>query len=427
MSLAQALPSKSGVYLFKNGSSKIIYVGKAKDLKKRVVSYFSNLPHDTKTNILISKINSIEHIITSSEIEAFLLEANLIKKYKPEYNIKFADDKSFPYIKIAKKPIPYITIVRKKDDKNATYFGPFPDALGVRIVLKIIRRIFPYQSGKNHLEKKCLYYHLGLCPCVALFPEKRSDYNKTINKIKSFLKGKKDFIIRSLEKERDVKIKKEEFEEASIIQKKIEKINLITSPQYHPFAYEKDHDLYEKRMRLEQKSLQDILIKYFYNLKYLKRIECFDISNISGKQATGSMVVFTNGESDKKEYRRFRIRSKTTPDDFLMMKEMLTRRLKRNDWGKADLIVVDGGKGQVSSILQILEKLNLTIPLIGLAKREEVIIIPNRNFSSDNLFIEVKLPLTSPALNLLRRIRDEAHRFAITYHRLLRRKHMLLK
>lgn len=420
------MPSKSGVYLFKNKRGKVIYVGKAKDIRKRVSSYFRKTLLDNKTLLLTSHIYSIQHIITTSEIEAFLLEANLIKKYKPEYNIRFLDDKSYPYIKISNIPFPYITIARRKDEKNATYFGRYTDATSVRVVLKLIRRIFPYQSVKNHAKRKCLYYHLGLCPCITVYPEKLEEYNRDIRKIKSFLTGKMDGVVRELEKERDKYVKLEAFEKASDVQKKIERILFITSPQYDPFYYEQDPNLYLKRINNEFDSLKTILLKYFPSIKFLKRIECFDISNIQGKNATGSMVVFKNGEMDKSQYRRFKIRTKNTPDDYRMMIEVLQRRMRKKEWEMPDLIVIDGGKGQVSAALCALDTNRKLIPLIGLAKREEIIIIPLIDDRTKQVsFVEVKLPLSSPGVNLLRRIRDEAHRFALSYHRLLRKKYLL--
>lgn len=426
-----SLPTNPGVYIFKDKNDKIIYIGKANNIKKRVASYFSNKVNlDPKTQQLLSHIYSIDHILVGSEIEAFLLEANLIKKNKPFYNIQFKDDKFYPYIKVGNfksrsnlSAVPYITIARKKDEKNALYFGRYPNATSVKIVLKLLRRIFPYQSVKNHTKRNCLYYHLNLCPCVPAHPEHLAEYRKTIKKIEDFLRGKKDRVISALERERDSNAKREEFEKAKAVQEKIDRINIITSSFYHPFRYEKDPEFYHHRIKNELESLKKILIKYYKNINELNRIECYDISNISGTNATGSMVVFINGEEDKAQYRRFKIKSKTTPDDYAMMQEVLRRRLKHADWDYPDLIVIDGGKGQVSASYHTLFENKLDIPIIGLAKREEIIVIPlleNREL----MFFEEKLPISTPGVNLLRRIRDEAHRFAINYHRLLRKKYL---
>ncbi len=419
-----SLPTKPGVYIYKDAGNNVIYVGKAKDLKKRVSSYFSNKPLDAKTIKLVSEVNSLDFILTGSEIEAFLLESTLIKKHKPFYNIKLMDDKSYPYIAITKGTNPAVLLVRNTSDKNAYYFGPYTQAKAVKTVLKLIRKIFPYQSVKNHPKKKCLYFHLGLCPCIRNGPEGLEIYKKNLNRIRKFLKGEVNSVINDLMREQKKFVKKENFEQAAEVQHKMDFIKLITSEQYDPFRYLEQPDYYYQRITDEIKSLENILGGYFEKLN-LKRIECYDISNFQGKEATGSMVVFINGDKSAKDYRRFKIRSKDSPDDFLMMKEMLTRRFKNDSWQDPDLIVIDGGKGQVSTALTALVYCKKNIPLIGLAKREETIVMTQKQLGKKLQFIEIKLPKDTGGINLLRAIRDEAHRFAITYHRLLRKKRML--
>lgn len=393
-------------------------------MKKRVSSYFSNKALDSKTLKLVSEISTIDHIIVNSEIEAFLLESELIKKHKPFFNIKLVDDKSYPYIAITKSVSPAVIITRNTKDKNAYYFGPYTDASALKTVLKLLRKVFPYQSVKNHPKRKCLYFHLGLCPCIPAVPENLTTYNKNLNRIKKFLKGESKVVIKDLVRDQNDFVKKEEFEAAADIQRKIDFINLITSENYDPFRYLEQPDYYFQRITEEKESLEEILKEYYGKLN-LTRIECYDISNFQGKQATGSMVVFINGDKSSKDYRRFKIKLKDTPDDFSMMKEMLGRRFKKDGWGEPDLIVIDGGKGQVSAALIALTARKKTIPLIGLAKREETIVIPEKSIGQKLQFIEVKLDKQTPGINLLRRIRDEAHRFAITYHRLLRKKNFL--
>ena len=407
--------------MFKDAKGKILYVGKAKDLKKRVSSYFLKTALDAKTIKLISLVSDISTIRVGSEIEAFLLESSLIKKHKPFYNIKLIDDKSYPMIEITNDNNQAITITRKKTNKKSKYYGPYSDAGALKTVLKLLRRIFPYQSVKNHPKRKCLYYHLGLCPCVLAVPENEASYKQNLRSIGKFLAGKKEDVIKAFEKERDSYSKNEDFENAKIIQDRIERIRLITSETYDPFHYMEKPDFYYERIEKEVVSLKEILEVYYPQLENLSRIECFDISNISGKQAVGSMVVFENGDKASKEYRRFKIKTKNTPDDFHMMQEMLTRRLKNEDWPIPSLLVIDGGKGQVGSALKALTNTGKKIPVVGLAKREEIIVIPIKKPGGIE-FIEVKLPHSTPGINLLRRIRDEAHRFAITYHRLLRKK-----
>ncbi|OGH20616.1 MAG: hypothetical protein A3D74_04385 [Candidatus Levybacteria bacterium RIFCSPHIGHO2_02_FULL_37_13] len=405
-----------------------MYVGKAKNLKNRVSSYFQNSKNLLeKTRILVSQIEKIKSVIAESEIQALLLEANYIKLYKPKYNAKLTDDKAYPLIRItAKDKYPKVLIARRSEDIKSIYFGPFPNSSALRLVLKTIRRIFPFQSVAHHPNKICLYNHLGICPC----PEVTNDryYNKNINHIITFLKGNTKKVLKNLEKERDVLSKLEEFEQARDLQRKIDAINYVTSPAYEKFDFKINPNLEEDLRYKELLELKTYLLSHNVSVEKLERIECYDISNISGYSATGSMVVFANGVKDSSWYRKFKIRTvDKVPNDFAMMQEVLERRLRHGEWPYPDLIVVDGGKGQVSAALNALNAHNSTmkqfnnetinIPVIGLAKREETII------TSD--FKEIKLPEDSEALKLIMRIRDEAHRFAVTYHRRLRSKRFL--
>lgn len=401
------------MYLFLNSNGDVIYVGKAKNLKKRVASYFINRKNlGYKTAILVSQISKIKTIKVESEIESLLLEANLIKKYFPKYNINLKDGKAYPLIRITiKDKYPKVLIARRESDPRSLYFGPFPNAGAMRLVLKTVRRIFPFQSAINHPKKPCFYYHLGLCPCPEVFKDKT--YRATVKHIIGFLNGQTGHVIKDLEKEREKYSKEENFEQASSIQEKINAIKLVTGKFYKPYFYEENPNLKEDLRKIELQELSGTLNANGVGVGELNRIECYDISNTSGKNATGSMVVFTNGEKDASSYRKFKIKGmyNDLPNDFAMMAEVLKRRLAHTEWGKPDLIIVDGGKGQVSSALKVI---NSTIPLIGLAKREEIII------TSD--FREIKLERNSKQLQLIMRIRDEAHRFAITYHRKLRAK-----
>lgn len=427
------LPSKPGVYLFLDENRKVIYVGKAIDLKSRVSSYFLNNQNlGEKTAALVAKIIKIQIIIVESELEALLLEAHLIKKYRPHYNIRMADDKSYPYIRITKKEIyPGVVIARHPEDARSVYFGPYPSSGSVKLVLKLIRKIFPYQSTLNHPKRICLYNHLGLCPCATYFasPEARVRYKKNISGIIKILEGKSRSVMKDLEKVRESLSKGEKFEEASEVQKHINALIHILEPFHRPLEYDLNPNLRVDIRQRELFELQQTLAKAGLLTDYLRRIECYDISNIQGTHATGSLVVLTDGEIDKSQYRKFKIRKDPRPDDFAMMAEMLTRRLGHiADWGLPNLIVVDGGKGQVSATLRVLQEHKLNIPLIGLAKREETIVIPQMAKSNKQAanFIEVSLPKDRKALHLIMRIRDEAHRFAIVYHRKLRSKKMII-
>ncbi len=371
---------------------------------------------------MVSQIAKIKTIITDSEIEALLLESRYIKKYKPKYNIKLMDDKSYLMIRITiKDKYPKVLMARRQDDKDSIYFGPFPNgSKALRIVLKIIRKIFPYQSVLNHDKKICLYHHLGLCPCPPIFdsPQLRREYSKNICHIKNFLDGNTGKIITDLKKERDILSKNEEFEKAILLQNKIKAIGLITGPHYKKYSDSGfDSDFTDKLRKKEINELINILNKNGYNVKSLERIECFDISNTSGSNATGSMVTFVSGKKDGNWYRKFKIRTLSSPNDVGMMEEILHRRMKHYEWPWPNLLIIDGGKGQVSTAVKVLKNTNSKIPLIGLAKKEETIVTADLK--------EISLPKESEALKLIMRIRDEAHRFAISYHRSLRSKALL--
>lgn len=413
-----SLPEEPGIYLFEDKNADLLYVGKAKNLKNRVSSYFRDTDLGEKTRILVSKIHTITYLPVASEVESLLLEAMYIKKYKPAYNIRLTDGKSYPLIRITTKDLyPAVLIDRQTGDKKSQYFGPFPNAGAMKLVLRTIRRIFPFHSVLKHPKTFCLYHHLDLCPCVPVIDtdEARKEYKKTIQKIITFLEGDIKKVIKELEKERDTYSADENFERAKQIQIKIEAMHLITQPLHMPYEYETNPNLKTDIRRQELEELRYHLRNVGLEVPQIHRIECYDISNTSGTNATGSLVVFTDGEKDAKWYRRFKIKPETKgPNDFAMMYEVLQRRMKHQEWPMPDLIIVDGGKGQISMAKKALEKAGIERPLVGLAKREEIIITAD--------FREILLPKRSHVLQLVMRIRDEAHRFAITYHKKLRSK-----
>ncbi|MDO8460806.1 MAG: GIY-YIG nuclease family protein, partial [bacterium] len=349
------LPQEPGVYFFLDKKGKVLYVGKARNLKKRVSSYFTHKKDLLeKTRLLINNTSKIKITAVESEFDALLLEANFIKKYKPKFNIKLTDGKAYPLVRITiDDDYPKILISRRKEDKKSLYFGPFPNAGELKIALSFIRRIFSYQSVINHPKKPCFYYHLGLCPCPSVFNSKDA-YKKNISHIVALFNGKKKTIIKKLEKERGILSKQEEFEQAKAVQKKILALQSISKPSRKPFEYEQNPNLRIDLRISELSSLSKIL-----NISLPAKIECFDISNISGKFATGSMVVFINGEKESSLYRRFKIKNEEKPNDFAMMQEVLFRRLKHTEWKLPDLIIIDGGKGQISSVLKILKDSHL--------------------------------------------------------------------
>lgn len=447
------IPDTPGVYIFRNSKNRVIYVGKAINLKNRVKSYFQK--YDAlapKTQALVSRIEKFEFIKVENEIEALLLEADLIKRYKPPYNIDLKDDKFYKYIKVESdkldlpnriektetpKNLLTIATTRKKREDKAQYFGPFPEGSSVNLIIKSLRRVFPYRDctkAKFNRYKKagrpCLYGHIGLCPAPCQSVKAGETNNENVKKISDYLKGNKKRLFQSLEKEMKDAAKREDFESAAYLRDQIASYNYLTQQKRDIKEYIDAPNLIEDRAEKGIKSLIEILeneAKFVFPDYEVAsfRVEVYDISNIQGSNAVGAMVVLTGGSPDKSEYRRFKIQTKDTPDDFHMMQEMLRRRLKRvsskddNKWINPNLIVIDGGKGQLSSAIEILEEYGLDIPIIGLAKREEEIVI-----KAEKDFRILKLPDNAEALNILKRGRDEAHRFGITYYRKLHRKNM---
>lgn len=386
----------------------MIYVGKATDLYHRVSSYFSGSPDYPKTAALVENTRSLQTIEVLSELEALILEANLIKKYLPQYNIRLTDDKDYLYIKITKEEFPRIITARKSELKGALeFFGPLPSSRIIKSTLKKLRRIFPWCANPYH-KRPCFYYHLGLCPGPCAGKINQQDYRKIINSFSKFMQGKKDELVDSLQQEMTEYSQKLEFEKAQQIKKMLDGLEYLLQPN-RVDAYLENPNFLEDQNRLALEELQKEL-----GLKILpSRIECYDISNIGGQLAVGSLVVLTEGDIDKKWYRKFKIRLEGRPNDAGMIAEILRRRVKHKEWPIPDLILVDGGRGQVRAVIQETEKAGWDIPVYGLAKKMEWL------YPKDGEII--KLPRSSLSLRLLQRIRDEAHRFAITYHRKLRR------
>lgn len=421
------VPHKSGVYIFKDSTGKVLYVGKAIDLYSRVSQYFSSSVRDKKTVNLVSEIKSLDTIIVESELEALILEANLIKKYLPPFNIRLTDDRDYLYIIVTKEAFPKIITGRKKDlGSSLKNFGPFPSAKTVRNTLKQLRKIFSWCSSnppKIGLQtrfaasksKICFYYHLGLCPGACVGEITQKDYKKIINRFIKFMEGKKEQLIGELIKEMSGLSKAQKFEEAGIVKKIIQGIAYLTAPNRTKMYLENPNFLEE-----ENKQALVVLQKDLNLPRLPEKIEGYDISNLQGKEATGSMVVLTNGEIDKSQYRKFKIHPPAggpgKPNDVGMHSEMMRRRL-RNDWPLPDLMIIDGGIAQARAAKYEILNTKYDIPVFGLAKRMEWLYKPDGTV--------VRLPRHSPSLKLLQKLRDEAHRFAITYHKKLRKKDFL--
>lgn len=550
------LPAKPGIYQFRNAAGKIIYVGKAKNLRNRVRSYFrSQQQHSGKTLVLVSHITDFEVIITSSEVEALILENNLIKELKPRYNVNLKDDKTYPYLVITNEPFPRIFLTRQLKRDGSTWFGPYTEARQLRSILDFIGSIFPVRSCKYRLSeenitskkyKVCLDYHIHKCkgPCEGLVPEE--EYLTMIREITRLLKGKTSSMIRSLSDTMQVLASELKFEQAAEIKTQLESLKRYADRQkmvsgdgldrdvfavaaaenegcgvvfkiregkllgsQHIYinntngetdaelqarvvekyyletlelipdeillqealaadeedalrAYivekQKEENQEKKNIRflvpqigekahlvemcrqnarhhleeyLIQKQKRGEIAREHYGLTALKellhlpkipqRIECFDNSHLQGTDYVSSMVCFEKGKPKKSDYRKFKLQTFEGSDDYAAMKEVIQRRYAgtlSKDLPLPDLIVVDGGKGQVNTAYLTLNDLGVSIPVIGLAKRIEEIFTPQHNDPFN-------LPKTSPALKLLQQLRDEAHRFAITYHRKLRSKRTL--
>lgn len=416
----KSVPTKPGIYIFWDKDERPHYVGKSISLKNRLRSYLS-LPLDIKTSEMIANTVLFSYIRVSSELESLLLEAKLIKLFQSKYNIVLKDDKNPIYIKITADKYPQILTARKLDERKFSYFyGPFPSSNTVRSVLKMIRKAIPFSQ---HLpgNKPCFYSQLGLCnPCPSQIENEKDQiikksliysYRKNITNIKNLLDGKIVSVHKDLKTSMDRMSKKEDYEKAANFRNKIKYFEYISQSIIRPSEFLKNPNLLLDIRTSEYKELYLLLSKYF-KITSLKRIECYDIAHLSGSHAAASMVTFIDGESDKKLYRRFKIKQNKGDDDLSSLREVAIRREKHLiDWGKPDLMVIDGGKGQVNAFLRFIIEHN--IPVVGLAKRNEIIIIPLPPYN--NNFIEFRLKL-GHLLNLFQRVRNEAHRFARVYH-----------
>ncbi len=420
------LPHAPGVYIYRDRVGTILYIGKAKDLKKRVSQYFQRDDAiGPKTKILVSQIADISTIKTASEFDALLLEAKLIHDNAPKYNVILKDDKSPLYILLTlSEALPHVYTMRRSDlpkrfKHQDALFGPFQSATMVRSILRQVRHTIPYCTQKRRTGKPCFYSHIGLCnPCPSAIGTDKRTYRRNIFRLKNILSGKSDVVLKELEKDMKRAAGEKRFEDALALRNHIQNLYFMMQKQYDPMLYMSSATGAEDIFHSELESLKNTLTPYIPGLHDLHRIECIDISNTSGAHATGSLVVLTDGHTDTSEYKRFRIRRSETPNDTAMVAEVVSRRFSHPEWPKPDLLVIDGGKGQVAAAsAAIPSAVKGSLPIIGLAKRFEEIIVP-----LEGDWKIIRIPYTSSALHVLERIRDEAHRFAITYHRLLRKK-----
>ena len=537
----QDLPARPGVYFFKDASGKIIYIGKAKNLRARIGQYFGKSDGRPQIPFLMAEAAQLDYTLVATELESLYLERNLIQQYRPRYNIELKDDKNFAFITIDYgQEIPQIGYARKFEpgQKNIVYFGPYTAAGKIRDTLNTVRKIFTFCAAKKPGSQPCFYYHLHRCPGVCVGKVSLQNYRHHVQRIEKFLSGQTEKILKQLKAEMRAAARGKKFETAARLRDEAKSLELILQKQNVILTKPANWDLvaaagecffdcvnlfklrngrladkeafvYEARRagtgnttpgEVLQKFLEDYYLaasdlpkEIFVNTpvdnpalvqklltarsgrkikitaaqkgkvkallqlseanarEYLNRwlaeragsldrinqaleqlktelglprlpklIECYDISNTQGTNAVGSMVVFKDGLPAKALYRKFKIRNKSTPDDFAMMQETLSRRLEKiaaggNKWAAPDLLVIDGGKGQLNAAIKALKASHQPLPVIGLAKRIEEIFLPGH---AEPLV----LGHDQPALQLLQRLRDEAHRFGITYHRQLRSK-----
>jgi excinuclease ABC subunit C len=459
------LPKDPGVYFHKSKNGEIIYVGKAAILKNRVKQYFQkSRPFDAKTEALVAEIADVDWITVETELDALFLESEMIKRYKPRYNILLRDDKSQLYIRIPMKEVyPAVSFTRGPLDDGAKYFGPYYNGWAIKKAMKYLRKIFPYSTHEIMPKRVCLQYHLGLCPGVEEAKITEKEYKSNLRRLMLYLRGRRKQLVADLEKDMNKAAKAKKFETAASFRnqlndlKSLQRQIIFSDREFMDLS--KDHALAGLQRLLTLNGIP-------------RRIEGYDISHMSGTNNVASMVVATNGLADKASYRKFKMRTPGN-NDFAHMSETMTRRFstRHTDWPKPDLILIDGGKGQLSSALSALEALGVKLPVVGLAKREEEIVVhkTRSNVSVDiesikawvkegNPFNEptvyesrgkalesstvakyvndgyipgvtvdtedfmiIRLPKNNHIVKLLQRIRDESHRFAVSYHTHLKR------
>ncbi|MFA6428967.1 MAG: excinuclease ABC subunit UvrC [Patescibacteria group bacterium] len=399
-----SLPDSPGVYLMKDAHGKVIYVGKAVSLKRRVRQHFDR-PHGQNIEEMTPLVASIDYIEKPTAIEALILEANLIKYYWPKFNVRDKDNKSFLYLAFTKEDFPKPLLIRGADLEEASakkykaLFGPYTSANSLRAALDLLRKTFPWSTCVPGQSRPCFYHHLGLCPGVCVNAIEKKAYQKIIRDMIAFFNGNKEQIIKRMRKEMTALAKAKKFEEATVLRNRI-----------HSLEHIRDVAILKR-----EKEDVDKIMPGEVTVNLFGRIEGYDISHISGTSSVASMVVFENGAPAKQEYRKFRIKSVTGANDVACLRETLMRRF-RNTWRLPDLLLIDGGLPQVHVAEEVVRELDLGLPVIGIAKgpeRKRADIVCSKN----NLEL---CRLCEQYLDLLVQVRDEAHRFAIGYHRKLR-------
>ncbi|MBD3264129.1 MAG: hypothetical protein GF375_03395 [Candidatus Omnitrophica bacterium] len=394
-------PDSPGVYLMKSSSGKVVYIGKAKSLRKRVKSYFRP-PSSFKNESLMEKVRDIDYIECTTPEQALILEAALIKEQNPKYNIALRDDKSYPYVEITQEPFPRIHMCRPKAKNKGVLFGPYPRGKVLKSALNMLRRIFPYRSCRVMPRKVCLYYHLNLCPGCCSGKVSEAEYTENIKSICMVFRGERRQLLNKLRREMKKLSEKNLFEEAAKARDRITAVNNLYSGK--PL----EHEIISLKQTLDLPALPLV-------------IEAIDISSLGEKDAVGSLVSFKDGLPSKSDYRRFMIKGVSGINDYAMIAEVVRRRysrLVREKKKMPDLLIIDGGRGHVLAAIKELEKIGALFPVVGISKKEEEIWFPEKKRP-------LKIEKGAPSLKLIQRIRDEAHRFANNYQRLRRKKRLL--
>ena len=425
----KTLPRSSGVYFHKSAGGEIIYVGKAAVLKNRVRQYFqSTRDMDVKTRALVAEIADTDWIETDSEIDALFLESEMVKRYMPRYNILLRDDKSQLFVRInMKSEWPHVGFTRNPADDGADYYGPYYNGFAVKKALRYLRKVFPfYTKPPRQSDRPDLDVHIGLSPQPGTSSEQ---YKISLRKLIRYMEGGRKVLVGEIEKDMKSAAKSQDFEVAAVFRNNLRDLNELQ--RRIMFGDKEFLDISKDR------ALSDLVDLLGLN-KIPARIEGYDISHMSGTNVVASMVVFSNGASDRSGYRKFKTRIEHN-DDFYNMNETLNRRLSEKNlkaWGKPDLVLIDGGKGQLDAALKARDERGQTMPFIGLAKREEQIVVHNKSHMSINKaklieldgyttitddFTLINLPHSTHIIKLLQRIRDESHRFAVSYHTVLKR------
>lgn len=432
VSLPSSLPDGPGVYLFRDRRNKVIYVGQSSHLRQRLQSYLQVKRLGPKTQRMLQETSTVETIKVTSPLEAVFLETKLINKYRPKYNFRGKDDKSFLLIEIDNlDAIPTLSLTRRRSKPKAIYFGPFPRAWLIKGLLKRIRHVFPYCTCKKGYKKGCLYRQIGLCssPHPDGSASAKRDYQKMMADFALFLEGNVGSYLKKIQTKMRTASQKVDYERASELKSQMESLNYLAQKLTVPEDYLRDPNLAEDRYQQALRSLAQTLAPHQIIIAPFSRIEAFDVSHLSGQAATGSMVVFRNGKPSPDLYRRFKIRGKKTKNDLAMISEILSRRFRQRPKADKvfsphpDLILIDGGAAQLRAAVRTLSHQKLVIPTIAIAKQRETLVVLDLEM---NKIKRIVLSPRSPARLLLQRIRDEAHRFAIGYQRKLRER-MLIK